>query len=101
MILPWLQGRLAGIFLQDISATVDAIGPTIVGFTSKYVGTYSSRSDGAMMMYLAKTPVYIITMTGMWSPIAFLRYIKKQVPEFSKGFRGSSSTPGGTYKAGL
>ena len=72
-------------FLQDIRATVDAIGPAVLGFTSKDVGTHSSRSGGAMMMYLAKTPVYTIMMTGRWSSNAFLRYIEKQVLEFSKG----------------
>ena len=59
-------------FIQDIRATVDAIGPAVLGFTSKEVGTHSSRSGGAMMMYLAKTPVYTIMMTGRWSSNAFL-----------------------------
>ena len=38
-----------------------------------------------MMMYLSKTPVYTIMMTGRWSSNAFLCYIEKQVLEFSKG----------------
>ena len=72
-------------FLNDIRAVVDSIGPTVLGFTSKDVGTHSNRSGGAMMMYLAKTPPYTIMMIGRWSSNAFLRYIEKQVLEFSKG----------------
>mmetsp|Transcript_1015 Transcript_1015/g.1672 ORF Transcript_1015/g.1672 Transcript_1015/m.1672 type:complete len:350 (+) Transcript_1015:685-1734(+) len=69
----------------DIKAAVDAIGPSILGFTSADVGTHSNRSGGAMMMYLAKKHPYTIMMIGRWSSIAFLRYIEKQVLDFSKG----------------
>ena len=43
--------------LADIRAAVRAIGPRILGFTSKDVGTHSVRSSFAMMAYLAKEPV--------------------------------------------
>ena len=72
-------------FLMDIRAAVDVIGPAILGFTSADVGIHSNRSGGAMMMYLAKTPPYTIMMIGRWSSNAFLRYIEKQVLEFSRG----------------
>ena len=72
-------------YIIDIRAIVDAIGPQVLGFTSKDVGTHSNRSGGAMMMYLAKTPPYTIMMIGRWSSNAFLKYIEKQVLEFSKG----------------
>lgn len=75
----------SGEFLNDIRAVVDAIGPTVLGFTSTDVGTHSNRAGGAMMMYLAKTPPYTIMMIGRWSSNAFLRYIEKQVLEFSRG----------------
>ena len=64
-------------YLTDIRAIVDAIGPQVLGFTSKDVGTHSNRAGGAMMMYLAKTPPYTIMMNGRWSSDSFLKYIKK------------------------
>ena len=36
-----------------------------------------------MAMYLGKFPVYTIMMIGRWSSDAFLRYIRKQVKQFS------------------
>jgi hypothetical protein len=38
-----------------------------------------------MAMFLAKVPVYTIMLLGRWSSDDFLRYIRKQVKEFSKG----------------
>ncbi len=36
-----------------------------------------------MAMYLAGVPVFTIMLLGRWSSDAFLRYIRKQVKEFS------------------
>ncbi len=36
-----------------------------------------------MAMYLGKCPVYTVMLIGRWSSDAFLRYIQKQVMEFS------------------
>jgi hypothetical protein len=47
------------------------------------VGLHSFRSSSAMAMYLNKVPVYTIMLIGRWSSDAFLRYIRKQVTEFS------------------
>jgi hypothetical protein len=41
--------------------------------------------DSAMAMYLNGIPVYTIMLLGRWSSDAFLRYIRKQVTEFSRG----------------
>jgi hypothetical protein len=38
-----------------------------------------------MAMYLAGVPVYTIMLLGCWSSDSFLRYIRKQVKEFSNG----------------
>jgi hypothetical protein len=48
------------------------------------VGLHSMRSASAMAMYLNGIPVYTIMLLGRWSSDAFLRYIRKQVTEFSK-----------------
>eukprot|EP00956_Cyclotella_meneghiniana_P040902 scaffold208796_cov66-Cyclotella_meneghiniana.AAC.1 len=69
----------------DIKAAVDAIGPKTLGFTSHDVGTHSNRAGFAMMMYLSGRPVYTIMLLGRWLSDAFLRYIEKQIKEFSKG----------------
>ena len=58
--------------LLDVRNSVDAIGPKILGFTSKEVGTHSVRAYLAMMMYLAKEPVYTIMSIVRWSSDAFL-----------------------------
>ena len=70
---------------DDIKAAVDAIGEKTLGFTSKDVGTHSNRSGFAMMLYLSGYPILTIMLLGRWLSNAFLRYIEKQVHEFSKG----------------
>jgi hypothetical protein len=71
--------------LIDIRAAVSAIGINILGFDSSEVGTHSNRAAFAMMHYLAGTPVYTLMLLGRWLSDAFLRYIEKQVKEFSQG----------------
>ena len=71
--------------LQDIRRIVDIMGPDVLGFTSADVGTHSNRGGGAMMMYLAKTPIVTIMMIGRWHSSAFLIYIEKQCLQFSQG----------------
>ena len=44
---------------------------------------HSIRLGTAMAMYLEEFPVYVIMMTGRWSLDAFLRFIRKQVEQFS------------------
>lgn len=48
------------------------------------IGLHSMRSASAMAMYLNGIPVYTIMLLGRWSSDAFLRYIRKQVTEFSR-----------------
>jgi hypothetical protein len=38
-----------------------------------------------MAMYLAGVPIFSIMLIGRWSSLAFLKYIRKQVQEFSCG----------------
>ncbi len=66
--------------LRDV---VGAIGKTRLGIDKEEVGTHSIRSGAAMAMYLGECPVYTIMFIGRWSSDAFLRYIQKQVMEFS------------------
>jgi hypothetical protein len=62
-----------------------SIGPDSLGFTAKEIRLHSARSGAAMAMYLAHVPVFTIMLLGRWFIDAFLRYIRKQVKEFSNG----------------
>ena len=64
---------------------VIAIGETKLGIHRSEVGTHSIRSGAAMAMYLAGVPIFSIMLIGCWSSLAFLKYIRKQVQEFSFG----------------
>ncbi len=66
--------------LQDM---VGAICETQLGIAKPKIGTHSIRCGAAMAMYLGECPVYTIMLIGCWLSDAFLRYIRKQVIEFS------------------
>jgi len=56
-----------------------------LGFSPEELGTHSIRSGAAMAMYLSRTPVYTIMLIGRWTSDAFLRYIRPQVQDFTRG----------------
>ena len=62
---------------------VRAIGEDKLVFKEEQLGTHSQRLVAAMVMFLGESPVYTIMMIGKWSSDAFLRYIRKQVEQFS------------------
>ena len=68
---------------QALRSAVTSIGEEVVGINASDVGTHSIRSGAAMAMYSGECPVYTIMMIGRWSSDAFLRYIRKQVEQFS------------------
>ena len=43
------------------------------------------RKRGIWTMFMDDTPVFMIMLMGRWSSDAFLKYIRRQVLEFSKG----------------
>ena len=67
----------------------DNQGADNLGYKANEIGCHSIRSGVAMVMYLAqhpmRVPTYTIMLQGRWCSDAFLRYIRKQVKEFSKG----------------
>jgi hypothetical protein len=71
--------------LAKLRAVVQCMGKDRLGYGPEEIGTHSIRSGAAMAMYLAGVPVYTIMLLGRWSSDAFLRYIRRQVQEFSKG----------------
>jgi hypothetical protein len=71
--------------LKRLRLAAKSIGPEVLGFSADQIGLHSARSGAAMAMYLAGVPVFTIMLLGRWSSDAFLRYIRKQVKEFSRG----------------
>ncbi len=74
-----LTGKVALALLRDYVKTVDKS----FGIPADEIGLHSLRASAAMAMYMNGIPVYTIMLLGRWSSDAFLRYIRKQVLEFS------------------
>jgi hypothetical protein len=67
-----------------LKATVAAIGIDKLGFGPDNIGTHSICAGSAMAMYLDGVPVFTIMFMGRrWSSNAFLKYIRRQVEQFS------------------
>ena len=83
----WRNGRIQHVtsaeMVNALRDAVKVIGEEKLGFKSTEIGTHSLRSGAAMAMFLGECPVYTIMMIGRWSSDAFLRYIRKQVEQFS------------------
>lgn len=83
----WRNDRIEHItskeMINALQAAVVSVGEDKLGFKKTDIGTHSIRSGAAMAMYLGECPVYVIMMIGRWSSDAFLRYIRKQVEQFS------------------
>jgi hypothetical protein len=71
------------MMVNALEAAVEAVGRDVVNIQAGEISTHSIRSGAAMAMYLGEVPVYTIMMLGRWSSDAFLRYIRKQVEQFS------------------
>ena len=69
--------------VSDLRDAVPAIVEYKLGFKAEQVGTHSQISGAAMKMYLEECLVYTIMMIGRWYSDTFLRYIIKQVNQFS------------------
>jgi hypothetical protein len=78
--------------LAQIRLAAAAIGKDKLGFTPKEIGLHSARCGAAMAMYLSGVLVCTIMLLGRWSSNAFLRYIRKQINEFSKGISSKMLT---------
>ena len=83
----WRNNRIEHITSQDIIGAIDiaaeSIGYENLGVQKGDFGTHSIRSGGAMAMALDGVPVFQIMMIGRWSSDAFLKYIRKQVDQFT------------------
>jgi hypothetical protein len=83
----WRHGRLDKIpsmqVLSALRAASKEVGSTRLGFEPSKMGMHSLCSGAAMDTYLAGVTVYPIMLIGRWLSNAFLRYIRKQVEQFS------------------
>ena len=70
---------------NSLRAGTLSFGEERLGFSHKEVGTHSIRSGFAMELYLAKVYPETIMIMGHWASSAFLRYIRIQVSDISKG----------------
>ena len=71
--------------LSSFRSNVASIGEEKLGFKPEDIGTHSNRCSAVMAMFMDNTPVYMIMLMGRGSSNAFLKYIPRQVLEFSKG----------------
>ena len=75
----------ASRLVTKIRASATVIGEDVLGCPPSEFGTHSLRSGAAMAMYLNDVPTYTIMLVGRWSSEAFLKYIRRQVQEFTTG----------------
>jgi len=69
-------------FLKD---SVRKFGSGRLGISPEDIGTHSICSGFAMALVWGGTPVFEVMIIGRWSSDAFVKYIRSQVIEFSKG----------------
>ena len=83
----WRNDRIEQItsdkLVTALWVAVVSIGEDRLGIKADKIGAKSIRSGAAMAMYLGECPVFVMMMIGRWSSYAFLRYIRKQVEQFS------------------
>ena len=71
--------------LSSFRSNAASISKDKLGFKPDDIGTHSNICAAAMAMFMDDTPVYMMMLMGRWSSDAFLKYIRRQVLEFSKG----------------
>lgn len=83
----WRYNQLSHITADEVTNTlrdaVKAHGEDDLRIYQNEIGTHSIRSGAAMAMYLGGVPVFAIMMIGRWSSDAFMKYIRKQIEEFT------------------
>ena len=69
--------------IDFLRKSVDSMDSTKLGFKSSEIGTHSLRSGGAMAMKLSGAEDSTIRLIGRWKSDSFLKYIRRQVLQFS------------------
>jgi hypothetical protein len=82
------QGRSSHVTSKQMTNAlhdaIKVIGEDVLNIKTSEVGrTHLIRSGGAMAMFLGGCPIFMIMLIGRWSSNAFMKYIRKQIEEFS------------------
>ena len=75
----------AGEALVHLRAAAIQYGEVRLGFLASRIGTHSLRAGAAMAMFLAGVPVETIQLIGRWRSQMFMRFIRIQVQQMTKG----------------
>ena len=71
--------------LRHLRAAEVQYGEDRLGFAASRLGTHSLRVGAAMAMFLAGVPAETIQLIGRWRSQTFLRYIRIQVQQLTRG----------------
>jgi hypothetical protein len=71
--------------LEQLRTATRAVGEQRLGFKVANIGTHSIRSGAVMAMYRAGVKVETIQMIGRWRSRSFMRNLRIQVPETTRG----------------
>ena len=75
----------AGEVLVHLRAAAIQYGEARLGFSASRFGTHSLRAGATMAVFLAGVPVETIQLIGRWRSQTFMRYIRIQVQQMTKG----------------
>jgi hypothetical protein len=83
----WVHNRVSHVTSKIVESAlcdgVMAADEAKLSIHCHKVGTHSIQAGAAMAMYLGGVPVFAIMMIGQWSSTAFMKYIRKQIKEFT------------------
>ena len=69
--------------IKFLRKSVSSMDENSLGFKANEIGTHSLRSGGAMAMKLGGAEDSTIMLIGCWKSDSFLKYIRKQILQFS------------------
>ena len=91
-----VHGRISHITQKQVNDAlrdrVKAYGKSKLQILASEVGTHSLRSGSAMAMYLGGIPVYAIQLIGRWKSDSFMKYLRKQIEQFTLGISSKMLT---------
>jgi Phage integrase family len=82
----------SGEVLRHLRAAAIQYGEGRLGFNASRIGTHSLRAGAAMAMFLAGVPTETIQLIGRWRSQTFMRYIRIQVQQTTRGVADGMTT---------
>ena len=82
----------SGQILHHLRAAALQYGEDRLGFPISKIGTHSIRAGAATAMFLAGVPAETIQLIGRWRSQTFLRYIRIQVQQLTRGVATNMTT---------